>query len=81
MTPTISCHYVGKHALIADRCLVTPSVIEEVVKLLKALKGGAGHLIGAFYVFGDDLISHNVYFTAQYAINLHDREPKCDIFI
>lgn len=34
-----------------------------------------------FYVLGDDLISHNVYFTAGCAINLHDREPKCDIFI
>lgn len=28
--------------------LLTPSVIEEVVKLLKALKGGAQHLIRAF---------------------------------
>lgn len=34
-----------------------------------------------FYVFGDDLISHNVYFIAHYAINLHGSESKCDIFI
>lgn len=48
VTPAISRHYVGKHGLIADRHLLTPSVIEEVVELLKALRGGAQHLIRAF---------------------------------
>lgn len=48
VTPAISRHYVGKHGLIADGCVLTPSVIEEVVELLKALRGGAQHLIRAF---------------------------------
>lgn len=48
LTPAISCHYVGKHALIADSFLLTPNVIEEVVELLKALKGEDEHLIRAF---------------------------------
>lgn len=34
-----------------------------------------------FYVLGDDFISHNVYFIAQYAINLHAAKSQCDTFI
>lgn len=49
--------------------------------LLLTLRGEDQHLIRAFYASGDDLISHNAYFIARYAINLHHSQPTCDIVV